>query len=45
MSFTFLLVTRMPIPGGLPGGLPDAQDARKALETASTVLELVRSRL
>jgi HEPN domain-containing protein len=43
----FYIPTRYPdaIPGGLPSGLPDMQDAKKALETAATVLELIRNRL
>jgi HEPN domain-containing protein len=43
----FYIPTRYPdaIPGGLPGGVPAAADAQMALETASKVLEFVRSRV
>jgi HEPN domain-containing protein len=43
----FYIPTRYPdaIPGGLPGGVPAAADAQVALETAATLLELVRKRI
>lgn len=43
----FYIPTRYPdaIPGGLRGGSPDAQDAKKALETAAKVLKLIRDRV
>jgi HEPN domain-containing protein len=43
----FYIPTRYPdaIPGGLAEGLPGAGEAKSALETAATVLQLVRSRI
>jgi HEPN domain-containing protein len=43
----FYIPTRYPdaIPGGLAEGLPSAEDAKVALETAAKVLELVRNRV
>jgi HEPN domain-containing protein len=43
----FYIPTRYPdaVPGGLPGGLPSSEDAHLALQTATAILELVRSRI
>ena len=43
----FYIPTRYPdaIPGGLPDGAPGADDAQLALQTAKTILALVRSHI
>ena len=43
----FYIPTRYPdaVPGGLPSGIPEFADAETALQTATRVLELVRSRI
>ena len=43
----FYIPTRYPdaVPGGLAEGLPGADEATLALETAATVLQLIRSRI
>ena len=43
----FYIPTRYPdaVPGGLADGLPGPNEAKSALETATTILELIRSRI
>lgn len=43
----FYIPTRYPdaVPGGLAEGLPGPGEAKSALETAATILQLIRSRL
>lgn len=43
----FYIPTRYPdaVPGGLPGGVPEFADAESALQTATKILELVKSRI
>jgi len=43
----FYIPTRYPdaVPGGLAEGLPGLDEAKLALETAATILELIRSRI
>ena len=43
----FYLPTRYPdaVPGGMAEGLPGLDEAKSALETAATILQLIRSRI